>query len=229
MAHKLSLPTLTRAWQMLLKGLSETRSAPMPLQAAEMVLVRLAYAADLPSPADAIKSLGSGTAPARAPSGTASAAPSSSGGSSGPRAMAVGGSGSVAASAQHSARPEPVAQQAMPGPQSFVEVVDLFLQKREAKLAALLKRQVRLVKFGEGTLEINPGKGAPSDLAGQVGKLLTQWTGQRWVVSVSNATGAPSLYDQEIDVAKSDPVVKSLLAAFPGATVEAIRRAESDS
>ena len=231
MAERLTLPTLTRAWQMLLKGLGETRSAPMPLQAAEMVLVRLAYAADLPSPADAIKSLGTGGA-AQSPSRAVPVAPPSS---PAPRAMSMSGSSGGAPRAAPApvstpaARPEPVAESALPSPTSFVEVVALFDQKREAKLAALLKRQVRLVRFSAGMIEFNPGKGAPSDLAGQVGKMLTQWTGQRWVVSVVNAAGAPTLHDQELDQAKTDPVVKSILEAFPGATVEAIRRADPDT
>ena len=51
------MPVLARAWQMLLKGLAEARQAPNPLQAAEMVLVRIAYAAELPTPAEIVESL----------------------------------------------------------------------------------------------------------------------------------------------------------------------------
>jgi DNA polymerase-3 subunit gamma/tau len=220
MAQTLPLPALTRAWQMLLKGLGETRIAPMPLQAAEMVLVRLAYAADLPSPADAVKALGSGGAvsaarpvPAPAPSG-------------GARASAVGTAQAVNAPPMRSAMPETVAKVETPQPQSFVEVVALFEQHREAKLASHLKSHVGLVRFEQGVIEFNPLRGAPTDLAGQVGKLLTQWCGQRWVASVVNTPGAPSLREQEIDQAKADPVVKSILENFPGATIEAIRRAD---
>ena len=60
MAGKLSMASLTRAWPLLLKGLQETLDAPSPLRAAEMALIRLCYAADLPSPADAIKALQNG-------------------------------------------------------------------------------------------------------------------------------------------------------------------------
>src|SRR5437763_3283519 len=74
MAQKLSMASLTRAWTLLMKGLQETLNAPSPLRAAEMALIRLCYAADLPSPSDALKALrnGSGTvavgsAPAPAP------------------------------------------------------------------------------------------------------------------------------------------------------------------
>ncbi len=217
MAEKLGMGVLTRAWQMLLKGLGEARAAPMPLQAVEMVLVRLAYAADLPTPADAVKSLESGAAvAARAP--TAAPVRPAPRPSMTATAVATDHLPQAVAAPQPSAEAAPLAQ-----PQSFAEVVKLFVAKREAVLSTHLHRNVHLVRFEQGLIEFKPGRLAPSDLAGQVGKMLTGWTGQRWVVSVSNAGGAPSLYDQEIDTAKSDPLVKSLLEAFPGATVEAIK------
>ncbi len=64
LAERLSMPYLSRAWQMLLKGLEETSRAPAPYAAAEMVLIRLAYTADLPTPDDLIRTLGGGAASA---------------------------------------------------------------------------------------------------------------------------------------------------------------------
>ncbi len=61
-AASLSLPVLTRAWQMLLKGLADIKDAPRPIAAADMVLVRLAYAADLPTPDEALRQIGSAPA-----------------------------------------------------------------------------------------------------------------------------------------------------------------------
>jgi DNA polymerase III subunit gamma/tau len=224
MAGKLGMPVLTRAWQMLLKGLSEARAAPMPLQAVEMVIVRMAYAADLPTPADAIKALESGATVSRP---SASAAPPSGGGV---RAVARG---SAMPSPDHA--PQPTAQAApqtalevMPIPQTFGAVVELFLEKREASLATLLKHNVRLVRFENGLIEFNPDKNAPKDFAGQIGKLLTQWTGQRWVASVVNTPGQPTLHEQEMEHAKADPLVKSILEAFPGATIAGARRADDE-
>ncbi len=218
MAKALSLPALTRAWQMLIKGLSETRTAPIPLQAAEMVLVRLAYSADLPTPADAVKQLASGGAVS---AGRSAPAPAPSGG--GARAMAVATSSAAPAPRVQT---EPVADAvALPQPKTFVEVVALFEQKREATIASHLKRNVRLVRFEVGVIEFNPGKTAPTDLAGQVGKNLTTWTGQRWVASVTNAAGEPTLHEQQIEQAKSAPVVNALLDVFPNAEVS-LRRAD---
>jgi len=218
MAEKLSMGILTRAWQMLLKGLGEARAAPMPLQATEMVLVRLAYAADLPTPADALKTLENGAA-------VASRAPAAAPVRPAPRPSMT----ATAIATDHMPQPAVAAQptaELAPQPQSFAEVVKLFVAKREAVLSTHLHRNVNLVRFEQGLIEFKPARLAPSDLAGQVGKMLTAWTGQRWVVSVANAAGAPTLYEQEIEVAKSDPLVKSILEAFPGATVEAIKPAE---
>jgi len=225
MAEKLGLPILTRSWQMLLKGLGEARSAPMPLQAVEMVLVRMAYAADLPTPADAIKALetGAGVSAASRPQ-----APMPSGG--GARAVAGGGMTVASHTPQPTALLAPhAAPQALAKPQTFAEVADLFMAKREPTLATLLKRNAHLVRFESGMIEFNLDKNAPKDLAGQVGKLLTQWTGQRWVVSVVNAPGQPTLHEQEMQHAKADPLVRSILEAFPGATIEGIRRAEDQN
>jgi DNA polymerase-3 subunit gamma/tau len=222
MAERLPLPVLTRAWQMLLKGLSETRIAPLPLQAAEMVLVRLAYAADLPTPAETVRMLASGPA-APAAGGGEPARPVGS--TVPPRSSSVPARGGAVPSPVVAA-PEPVAQASSPPVLAALgDVVALFEARREAKLAALLKRYVHLVRFDRGLIEFRPAKGAPADLAGQVGKLLTEWTGERWVVSVVTAPGKSTLYEQEVAEAKADPLVKAILETFPGAEIAAIRPA----
>src|SRR5215831_3063039 len=68
-AGRLSLRVLSRAWQMLLKGIGEVEAAGRPLAAAEMVLVRIAYAADLPTPDEVIRSLGGGEGGGQSPGG----------------------------------------------------------------------------------------------------------------------------------------------------------------
>ncbi|MCQ3942150.1 MAG: DNA polymerase III subunit gamma/tau, partial [Alphaproteobacteria bacterium] len=80
-ATALSMRLLSRMWQMLLKGIGEVEAARRPVAAAEMVLVRIAYAADLPTPDEAIRSLGEGgpaavQSPGGAGGGSAPAAPS---------------------------------------------------------------------------------------------------------------------------------------------------------
>ncbi len=242
LAAKLSVPVLARAWQMLLKGLQEAQTAPSPLQAAEMVLVRLAYVADLPAPADVVKALsGDGAAApaagARSAAGmsTGSAAPSMLGGGSGApgvRRAAVGET--EPAGAPRTARAaEPttaVAPGLEPSPQSFLEVVALFDRKREALLRSHLFANVHLVRFESGRIELRPTEGAPRDLANRLGKLLGDWTGERWVVSVSQNEGEPTLREQAAardetmrHEAAAHPLVRAVLDTFPGARIEAVR------
>jgi DNA polymerase-3 subunit gamma/tau len=114
MAAKLSMASLTRAWMLLMKGLQETLSAPSPLRAAEMALIRLCYAADLPSPSDAIKALQNGAAPALA---AGVSAPAPRGGGGGGAAARLATQPVVATASQPAA--------ATPNPKSFTEIVAL--------------------------------------------------------------------------------------------------------
>lgn len=215
MAQKLSVPVLTRAWQFLLKGLGETREAQHSLAAAEMVLVRLGYAADLPSPADLIERLRTNPAAAQ----TTPVTPRPRGG--GPQAML--------ADAMPQAVSAPVAS-ALPMPQNFADVVALAAQHRDIKLQTALTRDVHLVRFETGHIEFRPGAAAQPQLAAQLMERLLQWTGARWIVSLSNTGGAPSIDEQNLDQAQQreaealrDPLVQAALKIFPGAEIVAVR------
>jgi DNA polymerase III subunit gamma/tau len=243
LAARLSLPALTRAWQMLLKGLGEVQIAPSPLQAAEMVLVRLAYVADLPTPGDLIKAASEGralpamtpNAPRAAPAGNGATAmtPRSIGeaGSSGGPRMALAAHPAAEASPLASAEPLPaVADSAPAQPQSFAEVVALFEHHREAVLRSHLWSDCHLVHFEPGRIELRLGEAAPRDLPNRLGQLLSTWTGARWVVSVSREAGAPSLREQSEQRARhlrseaeDHPMVRAVLETFPGARIEAVR------
>jgi DNA polymerase-3 subunit gamma/tau len=236
MAGKLTLAHLARVWQMLLKGLGEVQSAPLPLQAAEMVVIRLTHAADLPTPADLVRQLQDGGAPAERPRGPVAAertaptttafaaaptAPARSEPSDRPRAFATGGA--VAA-----AQTEPAVL--APNPESFAEIVTLLGERREAIVQAHLKNNVHLVRFEPGRLEFRPDEHAPRTLANRLGALLSEWTGRRWVVAISGEPGEPTLAAQEAAIdrreraeATAHPLVQAALATFPGATIEAIR------
>ena len=117
-----------------------------------------------------------------------------------------------------------------PAPQSFLEVIELFDKRREAVIAAHLKANVRLVSFEPGRIEIRPTEAAPGNLTNQLGQLLGEWTGTRWIVAISQAEGAPSL--AEVEAARESalrhevaahPLVRAVLETFPGATIAAVR------
>lgn len=225
LAAKLGMPVLARSWQMLLKGLQEVRGAPVPLAAAEMVLVRFAYAADLPSPADLVKEW-------KDKGGPGVPAP-------GPRPTGNGGGGGASAGLAVSAQPramtavapqpgETVALAAMPV--NFAAVVALAKDMREGILAGELVNDVHLVSFEMGRIELRLNPGAPHDLPGRLTEKLKQWTGQRWVVSLSKLPGEPTLAEQEQaeDTARrahaqAHPLVQAVLIAFPGAVLDDVR------
>ena len=216
----LSMRVLSRAWQMLLKGISEVQGASRPAAAAEMVLVRIAYAADLPTPEDAIKALGDGS-----PAAPASPRPSlPTGGGGGASALAV--APRVVARAEPVA--QPIASSDVPARAigRFEELVALAEEKRDVIARGWLERHARLVAFEDGRLEVALAPGAPHDLAGGLGARLSQWTGRRWVVVISSQEGQPTLYEAQqerkadaLRGVRADPYVQAVLERFPGAEI----------
>jgi DNA polymerase-3 subunit gamma/tau len=233
-AAKLSMRVLARTWQMLLKGIEEVAAAGRPLAAAEMVLVRIAYAADLPTPDEVIRSLGDATR------GNGSAA--AQGGQPAPRAETLrsdlprsGARAALAAAPAELPANEPVARTdaASIAPRAlanFEELVALATEKRDLSIKSALERDVRLVRFEDGRLEIGLEISAPKALTGELSKKLGEWTGRRWMVIVSAEPGAPTLYAQaqtrkaELkDDVRGDPLVQAVLTRFPGAEIVDVR------
>jgi DNA polymerase-3 subunit gamma/tau len=246
-AAKLSMRVLARTWQMLLKGLEEVAAAGRPLAAAEMVLVRIAYAADLPTPDEVIRSLGE---PSRG-NGAAAAAPA---GQSAARADAPpraetprfetprtdsprGGTRAVLAAAAAAELPvnAPMARsEETPAVArtlaSLEELVALAVERRDLALKSALERDVRLVRFEDGRIEFSLEPSAQKSLTGELSKKLADWTGRRWMVIVSAEQGQPSLHAQaqarkaELkDGVRGDPLVQAVLNRFPGAEIVDVR------
>jgi DNA polymerase-3 subunit gamma/tau len=233
-AAKLSMRILARTWQMLLKGIAEVEAAGRPIAAAEMVLVRIAYAADLPTPDEVIRSLGDS---ARGNGSGATSSPPAS-----PRAdmpvrseMPRGGGGTRSQLASAAPLPEPVARGAEDNAPAralnrFEDLIALAAEKRDVSLKSALERDVRLVRFEDGQLEIALEPSAAKMLVGDLSKKLHDWTGRRWMVVVSAEAGAPSLRSQAEERktqlksdARSDPLVQAVLTRFPGAEIVEVR------
>jgi DNA polymerase-3 subunit gamma/tau len=236
-AAKLSMRVLSRMWQMLLKGITEVQAATRPAAAAEMVLVRIAYVADLPTPDEAIRMLqqNGGTSPAigSAAPRSATAAPSSSMQSSPPRASSAPRSGAEASPRPQLSEPIADAQSAPPALKlnSFPEVVALAAEKRDLMTKTALEADIRLVRIEDGRLEVALERSAARSLINDLSRKLEQWTGRRWTVIVSNEAGQPTLRSQaqlkqseRERSAESDPRVKEVLARFPGAKVVEVRK-----
>jgi DNA polymerase-3 subunit gamma/tau len=239
-AAKLSMRVLARTWQMLLKGIEEVAAAGRPLAAAEMVLVRIAYAADLPTPDEVIRSLGEGArgnGGAPIPPGQPAPRADMPARAETPRAEIPRGStrAALAAAPAELRRDAPVARGeelsvTALALQSFEDLLALAADKRDLAMKSALERDVRLVRFEDGRLEIGLEGSAPKTLTGELSKKLAEWTGRRWMVIVSAEPGMPSLYAQaqtrkaELkDDVRGDPLVQAVLTRFPGAEIVDVR------
>ena len=229
-AAKLSMRILSRTWQMLMKGIAEVQASARPVAAAEMVLVRIAYAADLPTPDEVVRSLGDGggDVPAR-PSGNGGGMPTSA-----PQGYARGGARTSAAVSPRPADDPVASEQAAPtlAISTFDAVVALAAEKRDIGMKLALERDVRLVRCEEGQLEIALEPAAAKTLVHDLQRKLGEWTGRRWIVVVSKEEGAPSLRAQaEADKAElergvqADPLVQAVLNRFPGAKIVGVTQA----
>jgi DNA polymerase-3 subunit gamma/tau len=252
-AVQLSHRVLARTWQMLLKGLGEVQSAPRPLAAAEMVLVRIAYAADLPTPDEVIRALGEEGAAARAQgnaNANANANVSGNGGTASapapaqnfnPRYDAPRASPRSSAVASPRVIDDPVAEIGVPAAAqtlsigSFDALIALAAEKRDIGAKMALERDVRLVRCEDGQLEIALEASAPKTLVHDLQRKITGWTGKRWIVVVSQEQGAPTMRTQADDRkaeltrnVESDPLVQAVLARFPGAKIADVRSNASE-
>jgi DNA polymerase-3 subunit gamma/tau len=241
-AERLSLRVLSRAWQMLLKGISEVEAAGRPLAAAEMVLVRMAYAADLPTPDEVIRLLGGGEGGGQ---GQGPAQGSVSAQSNGPSARRIDVPRADAPRSDALRMPPrlalaPAAQPAAPSAESqalvvnrFEEVIALAAQKRDLGIKAALERDVRLVRCEDGRLEVKLERSASSTLVNDLARKLSLWTNRRWMVVVSAEEGQPTIKAQnearQVELktgVQADPLVRAVLARFPGAEIVGVREAE---
>ena len=264
LANSVGMPALARAWQMLLKGLGEVQLASQPLAAAEMVLVRLCYAQDLPNPADLVAKLKDVKAmPAPAPQTTAAPAPTPAA-----SAAAEPASGSIdqsqhmdqhmdmgqpapppheealdndAPTSEGSSAPMAVEGNTVlalrpgdnadspsaPMPLTFRAMVELCEDNREGQLGYHLRDDVHLISFRPGAVSLRPLKHVPPTFASRLRHCLETWTGNRWMVSLSDSEeGDATLSEQDTlraaelkAEAATDPIVAKVLSTFEGAEI----------
>ena len=219
MAAKLPVAALTRAWQMLLKGLIEVRDATRPIAACEMALIRLSYAADLPPTDKLVRDLLDGGG-APVPRGAAPSAPSSGT----PRAIRTG---EFTASAQRSPQPE---LQTPPTLRTLEDIVALASANGASVLKVHLENDVHLVRLEPGQIEFRPSPRAPRTLASDLAQKLKDWTGVRYVVTLAREGGAPTLAEMKksakaarLESVMQEPLVRAVMDRFPGAEIVAVR------
>jgi DNA polymerase-3 subunit gamma/tau len=211
-----------------LKALTEVQTAPDAAAATEMALIRIGYAAELPPTDQLVRSAGS--APVSQPSrGSVAVVPPPP--SPPPMRMSATGSSPAPARNEPTASAAPAAHAAARvAVQDFAAIVALARDNKEARLVYALEHWVHLVRFERGRLEIKLTEAAQATLPGELSDKLGKWTGERWIVSVSSAEGAPTLAAQKEAEDQSrrasaaqDPLLKAAMAVFPGARIVAVR------
>jgi DNA polymerase-3 subunit gamma/tau len=225
-AANLSVSSLTRAWQLLLKGLLEVRDATRPIAAAEMALIRLAYASDLPPTERLVRDLMDGER-------SQPQAPSSAQAPSAGRPSQAG----AGATARALSAPAPAArEEAKAAPRSLDDLVRLAQENGASALKVQIENFIHLVHLEPGKIEFRPDDRAPRTLAGDLAQRLKDWTGVRWVVTVAREGGAPTLAEQRksvraarLESVMQEPMVRAVLDRFPGAEVVAVRDISGDT
>jgi len=238
MAQTLPMRALTRMWQMLLKALEEVAQAPNTMMAAEMAVIRLTHVADLPDPEQLLRRLSEGPgataqpAPTPAPNGRPPApggqmAQAATPAAVAPRMMAGTGAGAAATA------PALAPDTALARYPTFAAVIELIRANRDVKLLIEVEHHLRLAHYSPGRIEFQPTDGAPRDLAATLAGRLQLWTGTRWLVSVVSEGGGATLAETRgaarLDAeaqAMQNPVVQAIFAAFPAATITAVRTLE---
>ena len=218
----LSMRMLTRMWQMLIKSLDEIAVAPSPIMAAEMIIIRLTHAADLPPTEDLIKKIESKLQGAN--KGKNLETPSKNMG-----AQAI--SHENYQPKQNNASNLKIAPAADEGIgifsyTKFEDILEVVKQNRDVKLLVDIENGLRLVTYRPGYIEFTPTEFAPANLAQRLSNRLKEWTGSRWAVSVVQNGEAETIFEKKEKDAKeleteayAHPFVKEALVQFPAARI----------
>jgi DNA polymerase-3 subunit gamma/tau len=109
-------------------------------------------------------------------------------------------------------------------------VVALAGERRDIVLKGALERDVRLVRFEDGHIEFALAEGGSRSLPNDLSRALADWTGRRWAIVLSSKPGEPTLAERKRaheaerrSDAESHPLVRAVLASFPGASIVDVR------
>ena len=218
----LSMRVLTRMWQMLIKSLDEITVAPSPIMAAEMIIIRLTHAADLPPTEDLIKKIENKL----------------QGASNGKNLETSSKNLGAEVNSHEISQPKhnntsnlkvaPAVDEAI-GILNYIKfenILELVKQNRDVKLLIDIENGLRLVSYRPGYIEFTPTEFAPANLAQRLSNRLKEWTGSRWAVSIVQNGEAETIFEKKEKDAKdleteayAHPFVKEALVQFPAARI----------
>ena len=219
-SNQLSMRSLTRMWQMLLKVLEEISFAPNSMMAAEMAIIRLTHVSELPSPDELIRKLEKNSYPevqigdVKKKSGNKSTVTSS---------IVSSGSGVAIAKVKE------IIEDPLEQFKTFEDVVSLIRFNRDMKLLVETENYLRLVKYKPGRIEFQLTQEASIDIPSRLAKKLKSWTGENWGITIVNEGGGATIGEKR-DASKQNlhlkvmkhPMVKSVLENFPGSNIHEV-------
>lgn len=228
LATKLGMRALSRTWQILFKGYDEVQQAGNALQAAEMVLVRLAYASDLPTPDELIAKLGNLPAPSQPQTAPVARGNGGGGGPSAARQYQPEVAPRFEAAPPQQAVPQSTPQaQVFANPRTYADLVALAGEKRDLIVKHALESSLRPVSIGDARLEVALVPNADPGIIQLLSAKLKLWTNRQWMITLkTDAQHVPTMREQREErqeavrqEAHQDPLVQAILETFPGATV----------
>lgn len=214
---KISLPGLTRAWQILLKGIEEIRAAPNPDEAGSMILIRLAYSCNLPDPASLVKKIQASLEENKTTFNDS---------------LEEKDDGKKNTSEIINDLQEINSidnKTTLAEVNTFEDLVEIFKIKGELLLHAQLLSCVHLISFEKGKLEISISGNTNNNIAKDISKFLKNWTGEDWVISIVDDQDTETLdhknerkAQEEIENTKNTPEMQKVLKAFPNAELKSV-------
>ena len=222
MAVSVSIAVLSKIWQMLIKGVSEMQIAPVQIDALEMILIRIAYSAELPTPAEIL-------ADVKKNSNLGATAPHFENGSS----LSANISNPVSAAVLTQNTPQNAEGGSKPAnffnsPEDFISYLE---QTRRLLIVYSLKSDVSFDDFHDGYIKMTITDKISPDFIMNLHKILEQATGKSWKIDTVRGNLGQTLFQKEDaklaeerkDIMES-PLVKAILAEFKGARIETITR-----
>lgn len=227
MAAAVSIAILSKIWQMMIKGISEMQIAPVQIDALEMILIRIAYAANLPTPAEILADVKKNSNLAPAAQNIAPSRPL-------PNVLQNVAPAPVLASTNLSV------SEGGSKPTNFFnspeDLIQYLEQNRKLLIVYSLKSDVSFDTFQDGYVKMTISDKISSDFILNLHKILEQATGKAWKIDTVRGNLGQTLFQKEDakiaeerkDIMES-PLVKAILAEFKGARIETIIRKISES
>ena len=217
LSSKMTLNNLNIIWQILFKGYQELQNSSHLYQHGEMIILRIIYLHDGPSPEDLIKKMDKEVVKKEPLEKNLELQNESN------------ESNKVLNFNENKKEILPKENVNIKHVQDFRHFVDMFFKNREGLLHTKLYNDVQLVSFKEGEVTLNTSKINDTGFNRTVAKLISKWTGRIWQIHSSTSNLGKSLHDEdiinqqkEIEIMKNHPEVKKILKEFPESKIHAI-------